>query len=407
MGVLTLFAGVMVWVLALPVAIVSLYMLFIVAGAWLYRPRAKAATELPIMAVVVPAHDEEGGIGATIAQLLAADYPRERLRLFVIADNCTDRTAEVARAAGAQVLVRTDTANRGKGQALDWMLRQQRALFDGAGLVAFIDADMQVDRDFFTAMAAAFADPRLLVAQGRYVISNPGRSVLAATGFVSFCYVNHVRPAGRCFWGGTADLKGSGMVFRAAFLLPRGWAAHSIAEDIQLGKELMLEGIRVAYVPGASVASDIPATLAQVRVQQSRWEGGKHEVHASIAPRAWQAFWRQPSRLLLDGLFDLFVPQLSVVVLVNVAGMLLAWYAGSASLWVFAASIVIFATAVASGLLQNRAPPGLWWRLLAAPGFVAWKLGLLMRLALKPSAKGWQRTPRDPRQERHGSGKDG
>jgi cellulose synthase/poly-beta-1,6-N-acetylglucosamine synthase-like glycosyltransferase len=400
MDALLLIADVLGWVLAVPVAIISLYMLAIVVGAWLYRPRpgprAAAAGELPVVAVVVPAHDEERGIGATIAQLLALDYPAGRLRVFVIADNCSDRTAEVAAAAGAQVLVRNDEANRGKGQALDWMLRRQRALFEGAELIAFIDADMQVDRHFLTAMAATFADPGQLAAQGRYVIGNPDRSVFAAIGYVSFCYVNHVRPAGRCFWGGTADLKGSGMVFRAGFLLPRGWAAHSIAEDIQLGKELMLEGIRVAYVPAARVTSDIPTTLAQVRVQQSRWEGGKHQVHASVRPRAWRAFLRQPSALLLDGLLDLLVPPLSVVILLDLVGLALAWCAGSASLGVFGASLVIFGTALLTGLLQNRAPMGLWWRLLATPAFVAWKLVLLLRVALAPAAKGWQRTPRDP-----------
>lgn len=390
-------ACVLAWALALPVAFVSMYMLGILLGAWLYRERRNPPAVLPAIAVIVPAHNEESGIGALVTQLLAVDYPRQLLRIFILADNCTDRTAEVARSMGVQVVERHDPASRGKGQALDWFLRQQRASIEDSAMLAFIDADMQVDSQFFRAMAAAFSAPGLLAAQGRYIVANPDRSVLSSIGYTSFCYVNHVRPAGRAFWGGTADLKGSGMVFRTPFLLSRGWSAHSIAEDIQLGKELMLEGIRVAYVPSACVASEIPATLAQVRVQQSRWEGGKNEVHASVLPRVWRAFLRRPSMLLADGLLDLMVPPLSVVVLLNLLGLALAVVAGTSAWGVFAASLAIFAAAIVTGLLQNRAPAGIWLRLLATPAFVAWKVLLLVRVMLFP-VRGWQRTPRDPPQ---------
>jgi 1,2-diacylglycerol 3-beta-glucosyltransferase len=384
------------WLLAVPVAVITLYMLRVVLGSWLSRPGG-ALPSASSFVVVVPAHNEEQGIAATVAQLLATDYPRELVQIFVIADNCTDATAEVARQAGAWVVVRNDADHRGKGQALDWFLREHRDLLETVELVAFIDADMQVSRNFFVAMSAAFADADTLVAQGRYMVANPSRNILSAIGYASFCYINHVRPAGRCYWGGTADLKGSGMVFRAPFLLPRGWKAHSIAEDMQLGKELMLEGIRVAYVPSAGVASEIPATLSQVRVQQSRWEGGKPEIYASIVPLALRAFLQRPSKLLLDGLLDLMVPPLSILIFLNGAGLLLSWWLGSTSQWIFLASFAVFGLAVFSGLLQNRAPAGVYWRLIAAPAFIVWKVVLLLRVAVTPAPTTWQRTPRDPR----------
>jgi 1,2-diacylglycerol 3-beta-glucosyltransferase len=393
---LTMIALAGAWLLAAALAVTAVYMLCIVIGSWLYRVRGLPPVQRPRFAVIVPSHNEESGIADTVTRLRSALYPADLVDIFVIADNCTDRTAEMARAAGAQVMERHDLLQRGKGQALDWMLREHRELLATSDLIAFVDADMQVDPAFFTAAAAAFTDPGTTVMQGRYVVSNP-RSFFAAIGYVSFCYVNHVRPAGRCFWGGTADLKGGGMVFRSAFLLPRGWPAHSIAEDIQLGKELMLEGIAVRYVPDARVESAIPSTLAQVRVQQSRWEGGRREVHASSLPRVLQSLRRQPSMLLLDGLFDLLVPQLSVVVLLGVIGIVLAWWAGSASLWIVLASLGVFAIAVLSGLLQNRAPLAVYARLLGAPVFIVWKLALLARVALSRAPAAWQRTPRDPR----------
>lgn len=385
------------WALALCVGVFSTYMLMIVVGAWLRRLKPHSSDNPLSFVVIIPAHNEEQGIGQTVTQLRRVEYPPEKVRIIVIADNCTDATAERAEQAGAIVMRRSDSVNRGKGQALDWILREHKQLIGSADLVAFIDADMNVDAGFFAAMAAAFSEPDVRVAQGRYIVANPARSALSAIGFTSFCYVNHVRPAGRCFWGGTADLKGSGMVFRTEFLLPRGWGAHSIAEDVQLGKELMLEGIRVMYVPAALVTSDIPATLSQVAVQQSRWEGGKRAVFSNLVPTVIRAFCRRPSKLLLDGLLDLSVPSLSIVVLLCVVGFVLSWWLGSVSVWVFLASILTFSLAVLTGLVQNRASFSVYGRLLAIPGFFFWKLLLLARVAWNSAPTEWRRTPRDPR----------
>jgi len=385
--------------LAIYVALFSAYMACIVVGAWLSRLVARGtpvAAGQPAVVVLVPAHNEEQGIASTVSQILQADYASGQIRVVVIADNCTDGTATVARQAGAQVVERTDLVNRGKGQALGWALREHRVLFAGSGLLAIIDADMNVEAGFFAAMSQLFRLESIQVAQGRYVISNPARGVLSAIGFASYCYVNHVRPAGRCFWGGTADLKGSGMMFRTGFLLERGWNAHSIAEDIQLGKELMLEGVSVSFAQDAIVRSDIPATLAQVRVQQARWEGGKHHVIASVFPRTLTALCRRPSLLLLDGLLDMLVPSLAVVVLLDLCGLALGWWAIPATAPVFAGSLAVFATAVLTGLLLNRAPAGVYLRLLSAPIFLLWKLLLLARLAIRPPEATWNRTPRDP-----------
>jgi 1,2-diacylglycerol 3-beta-glucosyltransferase len=393
-GLLLAFA-VLNWSLAAYAGLFSVYMLWILLGAWLARPEQASLTRHPSFIVIVPAHNEEQGIAGTIRQIRQVDYPPDKIRIVVIADNCSDRTAELAEQAGAEVLRRSDLVNRGKGQALGWVLRENAQLFDARDLIAFIDADMSVHPDFFLAMARKFEGRQSEVAQGRYVVSNPERGVLSSIGLASFCYVNHVRPAGRCFWGGTADLKGTGMVFRTAFLLPRGWNAHSIAEDIQLGKQLLLEGVRVMYVPDARVESDIPRTLAQVKVQQARWEGGKREVVAGLMPRTFRALVRTPSVALLDGLLDMLVPPLSVVILLNGLGLMLSWWLESGAWLVFGASILVFAAAVLTGLIQNAAPAGVYLRLASAPLFVVWKLALLVRLAIAPAQATWNRTPRD------------
>lgn len=388
------------WVFAVGLSGIALYMLAIAIGSWFYKPRPQQIYRKPRFAVIIPAHDEELGVAATVAQLRSADYPPENIRILVIADNCSDLTAARARGAGAEVWVRHDVVDKGKGQALDWALKKQDSRLADAELIAFVDADMHVHADFFATMAATFAHPATVVAQGRYVISNAGHSFLSAIGFASFCYVNHVRPAGRCFWHGTADLKGGGMVFRSRFLLPRGWPAHSIAEDIQLGKEMMLEGVRVTYVPSAKVESDIPATLAQVKVQQSRWEGGKRSIHISILRQVTAALMRRPTMMLIDGFLDLLVPPLSVIMLCATVGLSLGAWSGSASVWPTLGSIAVFAFAVLSGLLQNRAGPAVYCRLLVAPLFIIWKVALLASLWISAGPSTWQRTPRSPRQDK-------
>lgn len=382
------------WILAAYVGIFSLYAALNLVGSLLRRQAPKQANTHASFVVLIPAHNEELGIASTVRQILQTDYPLERISILVVADNCTDRTAECASQAGAHVLTRSDLTNRGKGQALGWALSTHQEIFRQADLIAFIDADMDVHRDFFTAMSGTFDDTSIVVAQGRDIVGNPSRGVLSAIGFASFCYVNHVRPEGRCFWGGTADLKGTGMVFRSSFLLPRGWNAHSIAEDAQMSKDLMLEGIRVEFVSDAIVTSDIPQTLRQVSIQQSRWDGGKHRVIASVLPRTFAAFLRRPSALLADGLLDMLIPPLSVVVLLNVMGLALAWWAEPVAVPVFFVSLASFTLAVLAGLVKNKAPAGVYWRLAAAPMFVVWKLVLLLRIAIRPAETSWNRTPR-------------
>ena len=118
-----------------------------VLAAWARRPSsvAVAAASVPLTRfdVVVPAHDEEAGIARTIASLAALDYPASMFRVVVVADNCSDATAERARAAGATVLERVDTQRRGKGYALSFAF--DACLRDGrASAVVVVDADTSV-----------------------------------------------------------------------------------------------------------------------------------------------------------------------------------------------------------------------------------------------------------------------
>lgn len=389
----------MIWLLV-PVAayavVISVYMLAITVGAWLYRPASNGNARTTRFAVVIPAHNEGNGILATLADLRRCDYPTRRHTTFVIADNCTDDTASIARAAGCTVVERHDLALRGKGPALDWFLKNHTQALEAYDVIVFIDADMFVDSQFLAGLDAAFTAPEVEVAQGRYTVANPTDSFFAAFTFLSFAWVNHLRPAGRCWLGGSAGLKGSGMAFRSKLILHTGWPATSIAEDLEFGKELALRNTRVHYVPDAIVTSNIGGRLKQVTTQQSRWEGGKARVTWQYLPRLVARLRKRPSALLLDELLDSLVPPLSLVAALVFIGALACWWTGATRLILsFAFTLLVFGVSVLSALCQIKAPTRVLALLAAAPAFMVFKLALLAKIAVTRRTGDWKRTPRD------------
>lgn len=331
----------------------------------------------------------------TLTDLSNCDYPADRFQVIVIADNCTDETADVARSCNARVCERHDLTARGKGQALNWLLRSEAQYLAGFDVIAFVDADMYVDAGFLAALNDAFADPEVRIVQGRNTTANPTESWLAAFGFMSFAYINHVRAAGRCFLGGSCGLRGSGMAFCSALILKTGWPTSSIAEDLEFGKELALDGERIRYVPGAIVTSDIAPSVRQVQVQQARWEGGKSQTFTTFFPRTLRALLRRPGLVMLDEALDMLVLPLSLhvlgVLLVGAVGMWL----GSPVVLIAAASLLVFGLAVLTGLVQLRMPARAYFYLALSPVFMLGKLLLFTRLTLSGPQKDWQRTPRN------------
>lgn len=364
-------------------------------GALSFRKRTRPDAPPMRIAILIPAHNEEHQIAALLEALANQHYPEDQRTVFVIADNCTDATAAIARAHDAVALERHDLSLRGKGHALDWCLKtyhDQLAAFDA---IALIDADMHVDPDFLREIAASLAAPGVEVVQGLNTVANPEASPRAALGYASFTLINHVRPAGRCWLGGTAELKGSGMAFRSALLLRTGWPAHTLAEDADFSKRLLLDGIVVHYNPDARVTSNIPLHDAQARIQQQRWEGGKIHVLRTYLPLLLRAACVRPSIRLWDAVADILVPPLSVYAALWGLAAVLAIFVAPRALWGLIVALLAVVAAVVGGLLLVRAPSPVWRSLLAAPWFMAWKLPLYAKLLLLRGESTWQRTPRD------------
>lgn len=396
----------MYWTALLALALPSLYLVGIAAylglialAACLFRaprPHRSAGEHAPFAVLLIPAHNESHQIDSILSDAEALHYPRDRFEVVVIADNCSDDTADRARAQGAVVLERHNTAQRGKGFALDWALTEQAAAFSKAEIIALVDADMHIDAGFLEAMAAAFADPETQVVQGLNTVARPESSWRTALGYVAFTAINHTRPAGRDRIGGTAELKGSGMAFRAATLLDYGWPAHSLAEDAEFSKRLLEDGIRVRYQPEAKVTSPIPERTEQANVQQQRWEGGKLHLLKSQLPRLLRLALRQPSIRHFDAVADILVPPMSILVLLLVVLTPLSLLIDLRWTVTMGGAGLAIAFYILIGLALQRAPLKIWGYLLAVPLFLAWKLPLYLGLLLSRKKEvAWQRTPRD------------
>ncbi len=252
-------------------------------------PRKFCRTANTRFLVLVPAHNEGNGIVATLRSLRQANYPRELMRMAVIADNCSDNTAEVARVCGFEVWIRNDPENHGKGQALSWAFDKAALAFD---LAAVIDADTEVSPDFFAAMDSAYAEQlrkgRSCVAlQGRYLFEQSGQS---ATWFEQFTIASKAaensfsyRP--RSGLDLTNLIQGNGFCISHSALEQVPFTATSVVEDSEYAVTLALNGIQVVYVDDAQVISRITHGLKDAAPQRVRWAGGTFNLFARSLPR--------------------------------------------------------------------------------------------------------------------------
>ncbi len=180
---------------ALPVMACSGYLGVLTVLSLANRPSPRSGSAPYRFAVVVPAHDEARGIAATVASLLELDYPRALFRVIVVADNCTDATAERSLLAGAEVLEREDAERRGKGHALAFAF-DRLARERWADAVVVVDADTIASRNLLTAFAARLAEGDSAI-QARYGVRNPDASWRTRLMTIAFAMFHELRSRAR------------------------------------------------------------------------------------------------------------------------------------------------------------------------------------------------------------------
>lgn len=369
--------------------------LLVLSAAGLLRPGSTPApsTITRRFAILIPAHDEASVIERLLRSLQAQSHPRDRFDVYVVADNCTDATAEIARRSGAIVHERHDPLLRAKGHALRWLFERVRAHGTYDAYVVF-DADSEVAPDFLARMDARLAGGSLVI-QSHYRVLNADASGRAALREAALASLHYLRPRGRAALGLSCGLKGNGMCFAAGVLDRLGWESVGLAEDVELHLALVRHGVRTDFAPEAVVKADMPNTADAARSQNLRWEAGRLQVvKRDIGPMLLEGLLRGRP-MVIDAAVEQIIPPLSVAVSGAVACAILGAVMSSPAI-VATASFASagFVAHFALGLVAVRAPARVYRSLLGAPAYVVWKLALYARAAAVPSSQPWVRTRR-------------
>jgi cellulose synthase/poly-beta-1,6-N-acetylglucosamine synthase-like glycosyltransferase len=382
--------------LAVAMAVPVLF-LAVQLGAALLPAKASvglSSVPCPRIAVVVPAHNEEAIIARTVSSIAAQLPPSGRL--LVVADNCTDSTAQIASRAGAEVTLRRDAIRIGKGYALDQGVRVLSAA--PPEVIIFVDADCEVGQGSLEILAkhcALTGRP----AQARYsMLPPPSASSGDKISQLAWVIKTLVRPLGSDRLGLPCQLMGSGMALPFEIASQFNFATGHLAEDQKFGAELALIGKPAHFCPQARVLSQLPQGESGKRQQRTRWEHGHLAIIGEFfLPLTRHAISRRSLRLLAFAL-DLCIPPLSLLVL------LLALTEVTTLFWLMATGLVsplIVSSAALAWLAVSIGAA--WWRfgqgvvslreLTAVPGYCLLKIPSFVRFFVNRQID-WIRTER-------------
>ena len=390
--------GILLAVAGLPLAAAGTYLLVLALASFRRALPAITTDARCRLVVLVPAHNEEALIGRCLASLRDQTYPRSLYRLVVIADNCSDRTAQVARAAAVEVMERREKHALGKGHALRWAMDRLLALENPPDGVVVVDADSVADRELLAGLATALttgAD----AAQAEYSILASGGSTRSRLVAAAFLLFHRVRLGGRAALGLPASLVGNGMLFSRRLLEALPWNAFTGVEDLEYTINLRMGGFKPRFVGSARVMGPVPHGYRGMRGQRLRWEGGRwHVVRRRLLPLLGHAVRRDPG--VLDAALDLAVPPLGLIVLAALAGSAVTaaavglHWAAEWSLAPWLSTDAAVSGFVVLGLWSAQAPAALWMALLESPGFLLWKVLTYVRIAAGFDARRWERSER-------------
>lgn len=392
LGILTFVA----WCVALPPAFLLVVLLAeLLAGTFASRRNAAAAAPalLPKIAILMPAHNEAASIARFIVPLVS--QLGERVRLVVIADNCTDDTASVARAAGATVIERHDTTLRGKGHALafgrDWLTQ------DPPDVVVVLDADCELEAGSLGTLAEKSVSTGRPVQSCYLMRSRPSDAAMVQISNFAFLIKNLVRQRGAARIGAPAILGGTGMAFPWALFRDAPLATSHLVEDLVLGIDFARAGHGPLYIEAARTWSS-PAAKDATRTQRTRWEHGYVQTAAKVAlPLVGEGLMRRRWGLIWQGL-SLAVPPLALLISLGIvllgATALLALLGASwlpAAVLFSAMALAMIALGIAWAREGRIAISGA--TLLRIPLYLLWKLPVYLKL-VRGTQSEWVRTER-------------
>ncbi len=374
------------------------------------RPGPQATKRRPTMTVLVPAHNEARGIRRSLESLMAQMEARDAI--VVVADNCTDETADIARQCGAIVLERCEPARRGKSYALEFGISSLPEQLPD--VVVVVDSDCTAHPGALSRLAQmAFSTGRPV--QASYYVeapSVPGPHQITA---LSFLVKNVIRPAGLSRLGFPCFLNGSGMAFPSGIVRSVNWANGQLAEDRWTTVDMALAGNLPAFCEESRICSSLPLQTRALRTQHMRWIHGHLECMLRQGPRLLGHAMHQRSLTLLVLALDLLVPPFSLLIVMWLSSMAMTVIAGLLGAGWIPAAFLMFCgllMAILSAAIEWRfGSHGVWELLAAVPQFFLSRTHILAAFLFHrqnqwiPAARdagGVEDAPRDARQAGRG-----
>jgi 1,2-diacylglycerol 3-beta-glucosyltransferase len=367
--------------------------LFFLAGASFLPERRRAGPVPPAkrFAIVIPAYNESASIEETLIGLREVDYPVSLYDVYVIADNCDDNTAELARRQGAMVFERHDPVRMNKGYALQWAFARliEKKEYD---VYAVVDADTRLNPDFLHCLNRRFQEGAKAV-QAYTEVMEPLASGVASLSCLGFILNRNFRYRGRSKLGWTSNLMGTGMCFAREVIERFGWVATSIVEDIEYEMFLHLNDVRVVHASEARLKFHMHDDRRKTDKQRTRWDMGKFEVRNKYFGPLLLAGLKKRDLSYFDSALELLIPPYSLLVvsallcfllflIFDYKGLTLNFY-----LWLAVIAMILIYTL--GGLLLARVPLKFYLSLLYVPFFLAWRLWLVLSGALRRNRRQW------------------
>jgi cellulose synthase/poly-beta-1,6-N-acetylglucosamine synthase-like glycosyltransferase len=360
-------------VAGLPGLIGACHLGLLALASWFYRdPSPTGGSDLRFL-VLVPAHNEERVIHRGLASIMS-DL-RTRDQVVVVADRCSDRTADIARSFGARVLERGPDEVPGRAAARQAGLEHVRTLDWDA--VVMLDADSVIEPGFFGACEHALGSSVSAV-QARSE-SSRGRTLAAEASLAAFTLQGITIPRGRDRLGLSVRLRGTGMAIRREIVYSHRFRAPA-SEDLVFTLDLLLDGARCRHVDSARLRSLGANTWGSFGGQKVRYEAGRMAAGREFVPRLIRRAMAQRDGACLEAAWFLVSPPfavgaLSLLVAVSLAALAGAWPVAA----VFAAAFGLLVLALLTGLIQARAAPRTWLALCVAPWYLVWKAVVQLR----------------------------
>jgi cellulose synthase/poly-beta-1,6-N-acetylglucosamine synthase-like glycosyltransferase len=353
------------------------------------------------VAVLIPAHNEELVIASTLEKLTSV--LKQQDSLVVVADNCSDSTAKIARAMGVIAIERNDSIRKGKGYALDYglqFLEKNRLEKNPPDVVIFVDADCTVHKGAIEQLTECAITTKRPI-QATYLMLRSKNSQSAKDSLSQFSIIvrNQVRPLGTERLGINCPLLGTGMAFPWSMIRSVDLANGHLLEDAKLGLDLAIAGHKPMLCPQAKVTSDLPSSSVAATSQKTRWVHGHFQMIQTYVPILFKEAIHQKRFDLLTSILDLCVPPLSLLViawLLVMASSIISGILGAS--WIPAITATIAGFCLLTGLVitwinfaRQELPLD---KLLTIPLYILWKIPVYVQFLVKPQTI-WLRTQRE------------